>query len=153
MLNHIYHLSYAKNLHEHHLPRICHLRIANQLADSAKDDLTMEHALFHQIMSGRNVRYNMLFPFHRSGWSDFIKRDSSYRSLEAVQQEVSRVEEVAYKGDTTVDHELTVLKSSYSFFHGKPEFGDLFIFPSLIFIYLWWVFGEKGRILLGWKNR
>ena len=147
------HLSFAKKLHEHHLPRICHLQIANQLAGSAKDNLAMEHALFHQIMSGRNVRYNMLFPFHRPGWSAFIKTDTSHRSLEAVKQEVWRVEEVVYGGETTVDHELTVLESSYVFFHGKPQFGDLFIFPSLILIYLWWVFGERGGILPGWKNR
>lgn len=146
-------LSDVKKLHEYHLPRTCHLQLANKLAASAKDTMAWEHALFHQIMSGRNVRYNMVLPFHRLGWSDFIKKDKSYRSLETVKQEVWRVEEVAYGGDTTVDYELTILESSYDFLHGKPQAGDIIIFPFFIFIYLWWVFMEKGRIFSGWENR
>lgn len=139
-------LKNIRDLVDFHLPRDCHAKIAKILIEGAEEFEAFEQALFHQVMSGHNVRYNMAFPIHRKKWSKFIEKDTEYAALNSVETEISRMKKSVYSGYTNVDYEVTVLEKSYDFIHGKPWRGDILLPLLLGFSYLSWVFWLKGRI-------
>ena len=133
--------------HNFHIPRICHLEIASHLTALAENPEQIEHALFHQVMSGRNVRYNTGFRIHYKVWSEHIKSDYQRESFKRISEEMSRVDSVVYKDGWGPSYEITVLEMSYDFVHGEPQIYDIVIPFTFIFIILW----LSGRILLGYS--
>lgn len=92
-------LDESKSYHSQHIPRQCHLKIAKSILEKADSRGDYEHALFHQLLSGRGVDYYLAYPFVKPEWRPFIQSDKDRISYNVVKNNVESFADDIYQSE------------------------------------------------------
>ena len=131
-------LDESKWHHHQHIPRVCHLEIAKSILQNAASPSEYEHALFHQILSGRGVDYYLAYPFVRPEWYPFIQNDKNRISYNVAVSSVEAFASNVYNSQAGIGYRIGSLDSVYLSEETEEMTQRELVLPSIIVAIIFW---------------